>query len=148
MPRLPTRLPFEVASPDNEVKPARKRAKSPPVTIFEPRTSPPSALKPSNKRRISPMNDEPPRMPTSPRKFRTPSPNDISGKSMAASSSMPPSRRRHSLENQETETPNKNDVSMLAPRGRLGGADDKPEGWKPWAKSSQLFSGHPGFLDD
>uniref|UniRef100_A0A914YVT0 C-type lectin domain-containing protein n=1 Tax=Panagrolaimus superbus TaxID=310955 RepID=A0A914YVT0_9BILA len=154
MPRLPHRSPFEVPSPTDEIKPPKKkRNASPPITIFEPPNSLSQAPKLSNQRRLSPMHDEPPRLPSSPRKFSTPPPqktfvaDDISSKSISTptpSSQRP--RRRQSFD--DRDTPNQNDVSMRAPRGRLGGANDKPDGWKPWAKSSQLFSGHPGFLDD
>uniref|UniRef100_A0AC34GV63 C-type lectin domain-containing protein n=1 Tax=Panagrolaimus sp. ES5 TaxID=591445 RepID=A0AC34GV63_9BILA len=154
MPRLPQRSPFEVPSPTDEFKPPKKkRVASPPITIFEPPNSLPQAPKPSNQRRLSPMHDEPPRLPSSPRKFSTPPPqktfaaDDISSKSISTpSSSSQRPRRRQSLDGRDT--PSQKDVSMRAPRGRLGGANDKPDGWKPWAKNSQLFSGHPGFLDD
>uniref|UniRef100_A0AC35GR78 C-type lectin domain-containing protein n=1 Tax=Panagrolaimus sp. PS1159 TaxID=55785 RepID=A0AC35GR78_9BILA len=161
MPRLPQRSPFEVPSPTppkEPIKPRKKRPASPPITIFEPPNSLPNVPKPSNQRRLSPMNDEPPRLPSSPRKFSTPPPrktfaiDDISSKSIATPNSAPqqprPRRRRSLDEKGSPTTQNPNDVSMRAPRGRLGGANDNPDGWKPWAKSSNLFSGHPGFLDD
>uniref|UniRef100_A0A914EJ54 Uncharacterized protein n=1 Tax=Acrobeloides nanus TaxID=290746 RepID=A0A914EJ54_9BILA len=46
-----------------------------------------------------------------------------------------------------------NDAGFRSARGQLGGVaggrlGNRPDGWKPWAKSPNVFSGHPGFLDE